>query len=473
MWLRERSFAEPLGDGIALHELVRKALHGDLRHRDRERERDLRRRIADHLHAKAVAGHQLLSIDLSHLVENEAIRWGFSWDGSGEHRLDEVRPGDEQAVRQLLAERRAPERWGVLEPYFAQAPERIAIVRDLGDRIRGFELSVTSANAPPLVGRGPAARAVAGARARGRGGGRAVLWQAAVDFTADPRTGVQAMLGMSGILRSGLENPRYAYLPIDPRLEGAVRFAQAAGGRHVPELDVTLDGRLTQCYLLDYGPGGLLGAQRALIYAELGLALPPAPTAEPEPRPSRLVLLPSSAVRRRERSRRGGARRAAQPRRAAQARRQPACDAARRRRSGPRRCARCWSRPRRAPSARPPTSSCSRACSNAATSTRRRATSRPPTSSRSAAPPTSGGCGPRPSGSRRCSPPTSGCARTAEGERERDGAGERLDRQHERREAARSPGAAASSRIGSSAATAPSGSRNQTARSASRYWIAR
>ncbi|HST42812.1 MAG TPA: ATP-binding protein [Conexibacter sp.] len=277
MWLRERTFAEPLGEGIALHELVRKALNADLRHRDRERERDLRRRIADHLHAKAVAGHQLLSIDLSHLVENEAIRWGFSWDGAGEHRLDEVRPGDREAVRRLLAERRAPERWAVLEPYFEAAPERIAIVRDLSDRIRGFELSVTVANAPPSAADDPQlgpwlehARAAAPL-------GDAVLWQAAVDFTGDPATRVQAMLGMSGILRSGLENPRFAYLPIDPRLEGALQFAAAAGARHVPELDVTLDGRLTQCHVIDYGPGGLLGAQRALIYGELGLAPPAAP----------------------------------------------------------------------------------------------------------------------------------------------------------------------------------------------------
>lgn len=279
MWLRERTFAEPLGEGIALHELVRKALNADLRHRDRERERDLRRRIADHLHAKAVAGHQLLSIDLSHLVENEAIRWGFSWDGAGEHRLDEVRAGDREAVQRLLGERRAPERWAVLEPYFAVAPERIAIVRDLSDRIRGFELSVTIANAPPSAADDPQlgpwlehARAAAPL-------GNAVLWQAAVDFTGDPATRVQAMLGMSGILRSGLENPRFAYLPIDPRLEGALKFAAAAGARHVPELDVTLDGRLTQCHVIDYGPGGLLGAQRALIYGELGLAPPQPPAA--------------------------------------------------------------------------------------------------------------------------------------------------------------------------------------------------
>jgi AAA ATPase domain len=289
MWLRERSFAEPLGEGIALHELVRKALHADLRHRDRERERALRRRIADHLYARARAGHQLLSIDLAHLVQNEAIRWGFSWEGAGEHRLDEVRPGDAEEIQRLLADRRVPERWGPAAPYFEHAPERIAIVRDLSDRVRGFELSVTPQNAPPLADVDPLLGPWL-AHAREQTDGGAVLWQVAIDFTGDPRARVQAMLGMSGIIRSGLENPRFAYLPIDPRLEQAVAFARAAGAQHVRELDCTLDGHLTQCYVLDYGPDGLLGAQRALIYMELGLA----PTA-PEPRPTVPVDVPREA----------------------------------------------------------------------------------------------------------------------------------------------------------------------------------
>lgn len=270
MWLRERSFAEPLGDGIALHELVRKALRADLRHRDRERERALRRRIADHLYARARAGHELLSIDLAHLVQNEAIRWGFSWEGAGVHRLDEVRAGDAEQIRELLGTMRVPERWAPAAPYFEQAPERIAVVRDLDDRIRGFELSVTPGNAPPIADADP----VLGpwlAHAREHAAGNAVLWQVAIDFTGDPRARVQAMLGMSGIIRSGLENPRWAYLPIDPRLPQAIAFAEAAGARHLPALDCALDGHTTCCYLLDYGPDGLLGAQRALIYLELGL----------------------------------------------------------------------------------------------------------------------------------------------------------------------------------------------------------
>ena len=276
MWLRERSFSEPLGEGLALHELVRKALHADLRHRDSARERDLRRRIADHLYARARSGSQLLSIDLAHLVQNEAIRWGFSWEGAGEHRLDEVRPGDGEEIGRLLAQRHVPERWAPVAPYLEEAPERIAVVRDLRDRIRGFELSLTPGNAPPLADRDP----VLGpwlAHAREHVGGDAVLWQIAIDFTGDPRGRVQAMLGMSGILRSGLANPRYAYLPIDPRLERAVAFARAAGAQRLPQLDCVLGGHVTECHLLDYGPEGLLGAQLALIYMELGLAPPTTP----------------------------------------------------------------------------------------------------------------------------------------------------------------------------------------------------
>ncbi len=203
MWLRERSFAEPLGDGIALHELVRKALHGRSpppRPRARARPAPADRRPSPReggRRAPAAVDRPL------HLVENEAIRWGFSWDGSGEHRLDEVRPGDAEAVRQLLGERRAPERWGVLEPYFRDAPERIAIVRDLGDRIRGFELSVTSANAPPIAAVDPQLGPwLAHARATGARG-RAVLWQAAVDFTADPRTGCRRCWGCRGSCARG------------------------------------------------------------------------------------------------------------------------------------------------------------------------------------------------------------------------------------------------------------------------------
>ena len=52
-WLASRTFSEPLGDGLTLHDLVRRALRAELRRSDPERERELRRRIADHLYTQA------------------------------------------------------------------------------------------------------------------------------------------------------------------------------------------------------------------------------------------------------------------------------------------------------------------------------------------------------------------------------------------------------------------------------------
>jgi hypothetical protein len=83
-------------------------------------------------------------------------------------------------------------------------------------------------------------------------------------------------------MQSGLTNPRLAYLPIHPRLPEALEFARALGARHVPELDLELAGVRVECQLLDYGPGGLLGAQRDVVYAEIGLPAPPAPPIDVE-----------------------------------------------------------------------------------------------------------------------------------------------------------------------------------------------
>jgi hypothetical protein len=115
--------------------------------------------------------------------------------------------------------------------------------------------------------------------------GGAVLWRDATDFTGDPRGRVQAMLGMTGMLRSGLANPRFAYLPINPRRPGALRFAQTLGAEHLAELDWQAGDHRIECHRIDYGPSGLHGALRAAVYAELGVAVPgaPAPSAGPAP----------------------------------------------------------------------------------------------------------------------------------------------------------------------------------------------
>jgi hypothetical protein len=280
-WLASPTFTEPLGDGVTLHDLVGKALRADLRRRDPSRQHELRRRIADYLHARAVAGNFLLSIDLAHLIENPAIRWGYSWEGSVRYRIDSVRPGDAEAVRAVLAERGHGGWWPLLERFFDEAPARIGIARDMEERLAGYLVSVTPRNAPSFAADDPLLGPwLAHAHSRSPSG-NAVLWHDAVDL-AERGSGVQAMLGVAGIMQSGLTNPRLAYLPIRPRLPEALEFARVLGARHVPELDLQLAGVQVECHLLDYGPGGLLGAQRDVVYAEVGLRPPGAPPIDVE-----------------------------------------------------------------------------------------------------------------------------------------------------------------------------------------------
>jgi hypothetical protein len=278
--LNSLSFSEPLADGLTLHELVRKALHADLRRRDQERERDLRRRIIDHLYERARRGDLLIAIDMAHLIENAAIKWGFGWEGSVEYRIDDVRLGDAGEVGRKMAERGFPDFWVYSQRFFETSPERVAIARDTEDRVCGYLVAMTPSTAPAFADEDPLAGPwLAHARADAELGD-SVLWHDSVDFTGDPRGRVQAMLGMAGILRSGTTNPRFLYLPINPAYPGALMFAQALGAEHLAELDFEIASHRLQCHRVDSGPGGLIAAVRALVYAELGL---PPPRADEEP----------------------------------------------------------------------------------------------------------------------------------------------------------------------------------------------
>ncbi|MQA76126.1 MAG: AAA family ATPase [Solirubrobacterales bacterium] len=275
-WLASRTFVEPLGDGVAPHDLVARALRSELRRADLILERDLRRRIADSLHARATSsGDLMVAIDLAHLAESPALRWGFSWEAAARSRVDDPRPDDAAALEAALDGGRHRSVWEGSRRYFAEAPEHVAVVRGADDAIHGYSVAVTPGSAPPFSDEDP----ILGPRLRHartlEPRGETVLWRDTVDLTREPAAGVIGLLGIAGVLRSASSNPRYGYLPINPRLAGAREFAVAAGGRHVGELDVRVGDELLECFLIDWGRGGLLAAQRELVYRELGLEPPP------------------------------------------------------------------------------------------------------------------------------------------------------------------------------------------------------
>ena len=235
--------------GVALHDLVRRPLRAALRASSPERERDLRARVADSLHARALAGDLALTIDLADLVVDPAVRAGYSWDGGVDHHV--TGPGPEQL---------APD--DATQAYFDSEPGHVLVARDAAGEPCGYAIAFAADTDSPLALADPRlGRWLAHARGR-----EAIVWRDSVSLV--PR--VQALLNMATILRSGLRNPRYAYLPIDPRSRAALAFSAAVGARRVPELDA--DG--WECHVLDYGPGGLLGAQRDLVRRELGLVEP-------------------------------------------------------------------------------------------------------------------------------------------------------------------------------------------------------
>lgn len=301
--LRELSFTEPLGDGLTLHELVRKALRADFRLRDPDRERELRRRVVDYLYERARAGEPLLTIDMAHLIENPAIRWGFGWDGALRYRIDDVRAGDAESVAAQLEARGLGELWSLARRFFEEAPARVAVARDGDDQVCAYLVCMTQLNAPAFADEDPLVGPWLAQARLDAHLGDSVLWHDSIDFSADDRGGVKAMLGMAGILRSGVRNPRFAYLPISPASPAAVAFAQSVGAVHLEHLDLALRTHRIECHRIDYGPDGLLGAQRARVYAELGLPDPQtgAPQAAVDPEAVRDALrnfrVPSVLVR--------------------------------------------------------------------------------------------------------------------------------------------------------------------------------
>ncbi|HEU4974146.1 MAG TPA: ATP-binding protein [Baekduia sp.] len=285
-WLCHRSFAERVGSGIGLHEIVRQAIHADLHARAPERERELRRRIADHLYARGLRGGVRLIIDLVELVENPAVRWGFGADGATAYRADLWRPDDLQRIHDELPARYADGPWWTLtEPLLRQAPDRVVTVRDAADALCGFALAVTPENAPSAAEADPLLGPWLAHARHEHAGEQVLIWRDSLDLVApgDFTSPVLSLLNSAAILRSGLTNPRWSYIPVSPRNAAALAFADAVGAQHLADLDVDLGDGVRQCHLIDHGEAGMLGGVRDAIYAELGVVPQPPGRAAPTP----------------------------------------------------------------------------------------------------------------------------------------------------------------------------------------------
>lgn len=278
-WLRGRDFVEPRGLGVAPHELVREAIRACLRRDHPLVERELRRRVADHLYAIGAGPAGPLAVtDLAELADSPALHWGFSWRASARLRVDGLRPGDLELADRAVAGRPHAVVWEGSRALLEAAPEHATVARDRDERLCGLTISLTPGTAPTVADDDP----ILGPRlahARRLDRTDAVIWRDMISVGEDRDPDLFGLLGMAGLLAATSGSPRYGYLPINPALPGARDFAAAGGAVHVPELDARIAGETIECHLVDWGPGGVLAALRAHVYRELGLAEPPRPTA--------------------------------------------------------------------------------------------------------------------------------------------------------------------------------------------------
>ena len=280
-WLASRSFAEPLAHGVALHALVADAVKAQLRLQDPAGEAELRRRIADHLHRRALAGHRGLSTELQHLVVDPNVRWGFASDVGQRYHIDAIRPGDAEIIGTILEAVGAGEWWSLTRVFLEQHPEFCGVARDAEGRVGGYFVAVSPNGAPPAAETDPLLGPWLRHARETLRTNRAVLWRDAVDLTGEMGE-VTSLLGAGGLLSTGVANPRYGFLPISPVVPAARLFSEALGAKHVPSLDVATHGQELACHIVDFGPTGLLGFQRDWIYRETG-ARPPSDAPEFEP----------------------------------------------------------------------------------------------------------------------------------------------------------------------------------------------
>lgn len=163
-WLRELSFVEPVGDGLALHDLARDVLEADLRWRDPSTHADVFRAVRDHV-AGAVtscrgAAQRRAIHDLKYLFRViPGVLSPVDWEGWGAAAPEPARPDDRDEVLGLIARHEGEESARIGARWWEAQPQAFTVVRDDGG-VRGVIALVDLTEAPSTVRDGdPGARA--------------------------------------------------------------------------------------------------------------------------------------------------------------------------------------------------------------------------------------------------------------------------------------------------------------------------
>jgi hypothetical protein len=261
------AFAETL----VMPDVLRDSVRTELRQRDLAGYRNLVVRIADYFYRRLVDGEYWLMDDLSALIEDPVVRWGYSKGSEASYRVTPAGPRD--AIEAAAALHAHGTRWwkGV-ERFFHEAPDTVTVVRDREDVIAGFSIVTTPDTAPRWAGEDVVlGRALSHARHHHPDSG-VVFFRDSFDLTADsagnPGSQVVALLNSPPQLAEQLPYARRFYGVVNLDNAPARELATAVGAVGIPELSVIDGERQLGTYVLDHGPGGVAGAVRAIVRAE-------------------------------------------------------------------------------------------------------------------------------------------------------------------------------------------------------------
>jgi len=277
--LRSSSVAELVGARVMLHDLVRTTLRDDLRRRAPGRYGDLRCRVADHLYQRAIGGEPRLLSDLIELIDDPEVRWGIGGNAGSTCRVEAWRSDEvDDLVGAYLEHKSDPGWWDDLATLVDAAPEMGGVARDLDGAPLGFCVATTVDRAPPAAEADPiVAPLLADARAQPGGGARTIIFRETFGLPGPQGDAAIGVLNLSAVLRSGLPNVERSYILDSAAGTGSsLGFMAAVGAVRTPRLDQVVDGRTFVCWVLDHGPGGMLGQVRDVIRAEAGAAAPDA-----------------------------------------------------------------------------------------------------------------------------------------------------------------------------------------------------
>jgi hypothetical protein len=278
--LRELPFVRQGADGLVLHDAMQQAIATRLRVEDATRARTYRqaawRQLRDELRGAGPADLWRCTAGMLYLIEHPLLRDAIFPVGGQVHSVEPSQAADGAAVLEMVSRHDGPQGAGLLQQWWARAPESFRMVRDRNGEISGLGIVYESNTVEPkrrpvdpvdVVWRDHLRRSPVPA-------GQVVLFdRRALDRTLGEGWGsAQAALFL---------DVKRHYMELRPRLRRLYFASYTAleslpvlmplGFVRVPEADVELDGRRFHTVMLDFGPGSVDGWLARIAASELGI----------------------------------------------------------------------------------------------------------------------------------------------------------------------------------------------------------